>query len=152
MDNPSSISPQVSIVNLKHQHHKDNNVFILLNQLTNSPKLSEEEFSSIITELPQNHRIFLLYENNVLAGMCTILIEQKLTYNGSKIAHIEDVVVDKKYRGKGYAKKLVNHCIDIAKLYNCYKIILNCSDEVKPLYEKCGFTHKTNGMSLYFTD
>ena len=55
MDNPSSISPQVSIVNLKHQHHKDNNVFILLNQLTNSPKLSEEEFSSIITELPQNH-------------------------------------------------------------------------------------------------
>ena len=89
-------------------------------------------------------------ENDTPVGMISLLIEQKIIHKGGKVAHIEDVVVDKNHRGKGYASKLIQHVIKIAKAYNCYKCILNCTNEVIPVYEKNGFSVKTNGMSLYF--
>ena len=77
-------------------------------------------------------------------------IETKIIHNFGKVAHIEDVIVDNTYRGKGLGKMLVQKCIDYAQKLDCYKIILNCSDENIPFYEKCGFSKKENEMTLYF--
>jgi len=41
---------------------------------------------------------------------------------------------------------LMRSLLDIAKNNNCYKTILDCSDEVKPFYEKIGFKITSNGM------
>lgn len=43
-----------------------------------------------------------------------------------------------------------DYCKEYAKINNCYKIILDCDDNIKVFYEKSGLTHKTNGMVLYF--
>ena len=151
MDNLSVIAPRLLAVNeIRNSNANYNDLLELLSQLTTTPSMTKEEFSHIIQELAKNQFIFILTEKDTPVAMITLLIEQKIIHKGGKVAHIEDVVVDKKHRGKGYASKLIQHAITIAKLYNCYKCILNCTDQVVPVYQKNGFSLKTNGMSIYF--
>ena len=72
------------------------------------------------------------------------MIEYKI--RGKICAHIEDVVVDNMYRGNRTGKLLIEELIKIAKHYKCYKVILDCSKENVPFYEKCGFWTDTIGM------
>jgi len=41
---------------------------------------------------------------------------------------------------------LMNSLLELAKNKNCYKTILDCSDELTPFYEKIGFKRHSNGM------
>ena len=121
----------------------------LLEQLTSAETLSEHHFSSIIKSLHPNQEIFVYKKKDLLVGMISVFIEQKIIHGGKCVAHIEDVVVDSNFRRQGIALKLVNHVLQYAENNNCYKVILNCNDDVKPFYEKCHFKHKTNGMAYY---
>jgi GNAT superfamily N-acetyltransferase len=54
---------------------------------------------------------------------------------------IEDVHIDKEYRGKGVGHKLVKKMIDVAKEYDCYKIIATSRfsrESVHTFYEDLG--------------
>jgi glucosamine-phosphate N-acetyltransferase len=122
----------------------------LLSQLT---KLGNGDFSSRFKEIQSNPNITILvaYDettNKVIAGG-TILIEPKMTHSCSNVAHIEDVVVDIEYRSQKLGRKIIDSLINIAKVSNCYKIILNCSEKNIGFYEKCGFTNNNLQMSLY---
>lgn len=99
-----------------------------------------------------NHRIFVIYFNLEIIGMISIIIEPKIIHDFRKVCHIEDFVIDKQYRGVGIGKIVLNKIKDLAKMYNCYKIILNCSDDVKNFYEKCGFKNTNSQMALYFNN
>ena len=50
-------------------------------------------------------------------------------HNARSVGHIEDVVVDKASRGCGYGKIIVRFLIAMAQQQNCYKVILDCSNE-----------------------
>ena len=73
-------------------------------------------------------------------GSATVFIESKFLHGGSKVAHIEDVVVDKARRVKGTGKSLIEKCVEYATDVGCYKIILDCEGHNIPFYNKCGFT------------
>ena len=92
------------------------NLFKLLSQLTNSPLLKYDDLLSIVNNLNENHYIFI-YENveKEPIGIITLLVEQKLIHGGMCVAHIEDLVVDHNYKGKGIASQLIDHCIKIAQ-------------------------------------
>ena len=81
-----------------------------------------------------------------IVGSTTLLIETKFIHNGGKVGHIEDVVVDKKYQRKGIGEKIIIYLLRYAKDQGCYKTILDCTDEVKPFYEKLGFKHNANAL------
>jgi glucosamine-phosphate N-acetyltransferase len=121
-------------------------IFSLLQQLTSAPTIDINLYNNIISDISNNiyHSIFVYTKYNKPVGMITLLIEQKLIHGGSCIAHIEDLVVDKKYNGQGIATKLLNHVINIANNNNCYKIILDCKRELIPFYEKTGFKMRGN--------
>jgi len=91
-----------------------------------------------------NHTILVALHNDIIIGTGAILIEYKI--RGKICAHIEDVVVDNMYRGNRTGKLLIEELIKIAKHYKCYKVILDCSKENVPFYEKCGFWTDTIGM------
>ena len=55
------------------------------------------------------------------------------------LPNIEDLVVDREERGKNIAQQLINKCIEYAKSQNCYKIILNCNENLIKFYEKNNF-------------
>ncbi|MCH8995517.1 MAG: GNAT family N-acetyltransferase [Nitrososphaerota archaeon] len=93
-----------------------------------------------------NHFIYVAILDGRVVGSTSMLIEPKFIHNGRNVAHIEDVVVSKDYQGKGIGEMLMRTLLDLAKDNNCYKTILDCTDEVKPFYEKIGFKIISNGM------
>lgn len=109
------------------------------------------KLQNIIKNLPNNHLIlfYLDSNDNIIAGI-TLIIEQKLIHNGKCVGHIEDFVVLKEYRNKGYGEHLLNHAKIICEQNNCYKIILDCSPLLESYYDKKGFTKKGSYMALYF--
>lgn len=132
----------------------DLNYFIeikkLLSQLTQVGNININSFKKFLDNLPSNHIIYvILYENNI-AGMGTILIENKIIHNFGKVGHIEDVVIDKKFRGLGLGKELINFLVNKGKKLGCYKIILDCNDKNVGFYNKCGFKREENTMTLRF--
>ena len=147
--NPS-VAQHIKINELRNINVNHNELFYLLQQLTSAPVLEKQAYLQVIQKLSKNQYIFVMTNNDKPIGMISLLIEQKLIHGGGRVGHIEDLIVDKAHQHKGYATKLIQHTISVAKLHQCYKCILNCTNEVKPLYDKNGFTKKTNGMTLYF--
>ena len=80
----------------------------------------------------------------------TIIIEPKIIREGKNVGHLEDIVVTKHMRGQGISQKI----LDILKLFaresNCYKVILDCDNEVKNVYTKNGLKVKGVQMAEYF--
>lgn len=97
-----------------------------------------------------NHKIIVAKSGQHIIGTITILIEPKFIHNLSKVAHIEDVVVDTAYRTHGIGSKLMLEAIKIAREQGCYKAILDCAETVKPFYLKSGFVPKELQMVRYF--
>ena len=112
-------------------------------------KISFNQYVKFIDNLNNNHNIFVIEYNNKIIASITLLIEYKLIHNFGKVCHIEDVVVSKEYQKQGLGKKLIEFAINFSKKNDCYKIILNCSNENISFYYKCGFKNKDNQLYIY---
>ena len=78
----------------------------------------------------------------------SVLVESKFLHCGSRVGHIEDVVVDKEVRGSGLGQKIVQHCIDHARNSGCYKVQLNCSNKNVPFYINNGMYVNEQSMRI----
>ncbi len=116
-----------------------------LRQTSNIGKKSAEKIFDKINLNPDQIIAVAIIEGEVV-GSVTLLIETKFIHNRGKVGHIEDVVVDKEYQRKGIGEKIVMYLLRYAKDQGCYKTILDCSDDVKPFYEKLGFKHNANAL------
>lgn len=91
--------------------------------------------------------IYVLKINDKIVSTARLLIEKKLY---QPVGHIEDVVTDENERGKGYGKILINHLKYIAfNNFNCYKIVLNCKEDLEKFYTSCGLEKTGYSFSLY---
>ena len=126
----------------------------LLSQLTEAPMLSKDEFMKNLLEIKNMGYIYLCYYTNTENKICiigsgTIIFEPKIIRNGKYVGHIEDIVVDNNFRSMGISKKIIDQLIHLAKEKNCYKIILECKDNLCDFYEKNGFERHGVQMSKY---
>jgi len=120
-------------------------------------KVSFQEFTHFVDDTKKQTFIVEKKSDSVpetdvqIVASATIIVEEKLIHNMGKVCHIEDVVVDKDSRGKGFGKELIQHCVELAKTYGCYKVILNCDEDNVKFYEKCdtGFQCKGVEMATY---
>ena len=110
--------------------------------------LDRDTATNIIRKIISNpdHIIHVAEIDGKIVGSTTLLIEQKFIHDGGRVGHIEDVVVSKKYEGRGIGMKLVVTLLEKAKEMNCYKTILDCKDELIPFYERIGFKKESNQM------
>lgn len=92
-----------------------------------------------------NSTTIVISIEDIIVGVASIHIIKKLT---RILGIIEDVAVNKKYRGKGVGKKLVERLILIGKQKNCDKIVLSSSEENSKFYEKIGFKKKELQMVI----
>ena len=134
---------------------EDNNInvyyYSLLNQLSKcSEDYNEEKLKKSFKKLSENNFIYILEVNYKIVGTISIIIEQKLLRNGSKVGHIEDFVIDKHYGSKEYGSELLNFAVKFCQDNSCYKCILNCSEEMEKFYKRFNFENKNVEMSLYF--
>ncbi len=90
--------------------------------------------------------LFLLFDGNAVIGMLTV--GTYLTPTGSK-AWIEDVVVDKAYRGQGLGKMLVTHAIDYCKRQHIATLMLTSKPQriaANALYQSLDFERKETNV------
>ena len=107
-------------------------------------------FIKIINELPENHDIFILLNNNCeIVGTITTIIERKIINNGQNICHIEDLIISPNNKGKGYGTQLLEFIKSYSKEKECYKIILNCDRRLIYFYLKNNFIQNNVEMSYY---
>ena len=111
-----------------------------------SPKKAKIIFKKM-SSIP-DHIIYVAVLDSKIIGSATIFVEPKFIHDGGKVGHIEDVVINKKYQGKGIGLKLIKALIQYAEKKGCYKTVLDCTDEVMPFYKKLGFKHFSNSMRI----
>ncbi len=90
--------------------------------------------------------IFFAYVDNIIAGQII------LRKNWNQFAHIEDIVVDAKFRKLGIGRILIEHAIEWAKKKNLPGIMLETQDNnvaACMFYEHCGFKLKGFDKYLY---
>jgi GNAT superfamily N-acetyltransferase len=77
----------------------------------------------LIFEQPSRGRVFVLRQNGAIVGMINLLFTIS-TAEGGFVILLEDLVVHKKYQGKGYGRRLLQHAIDFAKQKNFLRVTL----------------------------
>ena len=131
----------------------DNSFFSLLAQLSGEVTSYDVDYLWGQYSKNSNHITFVdevkeAGKSSCILATSSVIIENKFLHCGSKVGHIEDVVVDKDTRGSGLGQKIVEHCIDYAREAGCYKVILDCSNKNVPFYINCGMYLSENCMRI----
>lgn len=75
--------------------------------------LSKKEFEELVQK---DNVISIVAENNgAIIGLCIVSIREKSGMVNKKVAYMDDLCIDKRFRGQGIGKKLFNFAVDIAK-------------------------------------
>ncbi len=93
--------------------------------------------------------IKLSIEENKKEIAWTYLYILKNKLHKEPFGFLENVYVEKKYRGKGIGTKIIKEAVKEAKKNNCYKLIATSRHKklkVHKLYEKIGF--KNHGVEF----
>lgn len=122
-------------------------IFKIYRELTDAKEISYLSLKNIVTQLPEKHEIYVYKYNNKPVGLITLIIENKLIHSGGLVGHIEDLAVDPEYRNMSIGKTLIEYCIDKSRSSGCYKVILNCNDELEKYYTKNNFVNTGNFMT-----
>jgi glucosamine-phosphate N-acetyltransferase len=125
-----------------------NGFLTTLDSLRQTSGINKDKAEKIFENISSNpnHIIAIAELDGKIVASTTLLIEPKFIHEGGLVGHIEDVVVDKNFQGQKIGVKIMKYLLEIAKNRGCYKTILDCTDEVKPFYEKLGFKHTANEL------
>ena len=133
--------------NLSRKHYQQYKTLIDSN-------ITEDFFCDFIDNVLNDDHIIIILEDDDenMVGSGTLFIEKKLTYGGCNMGHIENILINEKYRGNGYGEKMVNILLEIGKEKKCYRVDLNCNSELEHFYQKNGFDKKNICMNIYFKE
>lgn len=119
----------------------------------NLPSLMPEEEVNLICGL-KNHPVSIVllakYKNDI-AGMI-VGFKGFSTFKAQNLVNVHDLIVNRRYRGKGIGKRLLLAIADLAKKENCCRLTLevrndNCN--AKRLYTSVGFKPCDNPMEFW---
>lgn len=91
----------------------------------------------------------LEFEQNFI-GTFKLNFEWKFSWGGTKVAHLEELIVDQNYRGKKIGNFLVQKAIEISNEQSCYRIIGDCSEKLVEFYQKSGLEKQGIQIGRYF--
>ena len=99
----------------------------------------------LILEQPNRGRIFVLRENGTILGMINLLFTIS-TAEGGFVIMLEDVIVHRDHRGKGFGEKLLRHAVEYAKKKDFLRITLltdRLNEQGQQFFRAHGFTEST---------
>ncbi|KAF7990968.1 hypothetical protein HCN44_000773 [Aphidius gifuensis] len=127
----------------------------LLGQLTDVGNITKEKFLDRFYHMKKAGGFYVIVVEDVnlkkVIGASTLVVEQKFIHNCALKGRLEDVVVNKTYRGKQLGKLLVSTITQLAKHLQCYKLALDCRDELISFYESLGYKREpgnANAMNI----
>ena len=95
----------------------------------------------LILEQPNRGRIFVLRENGTILGMINLLFTIS-TAEGGFVILLEDVIVNRDHRGKGFGDKLLRHAMEYARKKDFVRITLltdRMNEEGQRFFKSHGF-------------
>ena len=121
-----------------------NNLLVQLD--SNSKKLADEDIREIIEG--QSNRLFIAREpdGNKMIGMLTLIVYRIPVW---KKGWIEDLVVDRAYRNKGIATKLIHYAVKNARAAGVSSLNFTSRPERKDankLYQRLGFEKRNTNI------
>ncbi|KAI8582124.1 hypothetical protein K450DRAFT_229128 [Umbelopsis ramanniana AG] len=132
----------------------DRGILEVLSQLSVTGDITREKFEERFDFLKSTKTYFTTVVEDEKSGLivacATLLAEYKFLHECGKIGHIEDVVVHDSQRGKKLGQRLIEQLQYVGRAIGCYKVILNCTVENVPFYEKCNLKKKDVQMTHYF--
>ena len=125
-----------------------NGFLTTLDSLRQASDIDRNKADEIFEKINSNpdHIVAIAELDGKIIGATTLLIEPKFIHKGGLVGHIEDVAVDQNFQGQKIGEKIMKYLLEFAKNRGCYKTILDCTDDVKPFYEKLGFKHIANEL------
>lgn len=117
---------------------------------TGAKKYSDDELKKIIAD--DKSPVFVADKDGEIAGYIFCVHKQYINDNNMtdiKTLYIDDLCVDKAFRGKHIGKALYEYALDYAKRCGCYNVTLNVwADNVNALrfYKKIGLNIQKIGM------
>ena len=125
--------------------------FELLRMLTDAPDVPTDVFLENLEKIRHIGSIVICLDGgNRIVGCGTVIIEPKMIHACRSVGHIEDIVVNAEYRGLGIARGILNRLVELSYRNNCYKVILDCADELVGFYSKLDFEKRGAQMAYYF--
>lgn len=126
----------------------------LLSQLTKVGDYDEATFLARFEEMRKRSDTYKVaviedLDKQQIIATATLVVELKFIRGCAKCGHIEDVVVDSTYRGLRLGLRVIEALMAAAQDLGCYKVILDCSEDNVPFYEKCGLVRKEVQMVKY---
>jgi GNAT superfamily N-acetyltransferase len=96
----------------------------------------------LILEQPSRGRIFVLRQNGAILAMINLLFTIS-TAEGGFVIMLEDVIVHRDFRGKGFGARLLEHALDYARRKDFLRITLltdRVNEEGQAFFKAHGFT------------
>jgi GNAT superfamily N-acetyltransferase len=107
-------------------------------------------FSAIIS-LP-NQQLLVIEKDGVAVGTLFLQITPNLSHGAHPWAVLENLVVDRRYRGHGFGRQLIEHALAACRQAGCYKVQLLSSNkrkEAHQFYRSLGFQESAVGFRMY---
>lgn len=142
--------------NEKYVEKIKDSYLLLLTELTVTNYIETILFIDNIERINNMGTIIIAYigeiinDNFEIIASGTVIIEPKIIRNCKNVGHIEDIVVTKHMRGKGICQKILDSLKNESIEKNCYKVVLNCKNNLKKVYIKNGFKESGLELSEYF--
>lgn len=135
----------------------------LLSQLTTVGTIDSTDFSRRFDEMRTindsgslDHYNIVVIEDTVarqIVGASTLFLEYKFIHQCAYRGRLEDVAVSDSYRGKNIGHLVVKIIVDLAhEIYHCYKLTLDCKDELVRFYAKNNFKPQSQMLGIRFDD
>ena len=121
-------------------------VFNPLKQLWPNLDLNYDNLQSVYRKalMSDKQKLIVALINSKTVGFCSLTIKNNLWQAGN-LGHIDEVVVNKKNRGQGIGKKLMDKITEIAIKENCKRIELDSAfhrKEAHGFYKKIGYENR----------
>jgi len=125
-----------------------------LTGLTSTPDIGEKawvERFNLMKSLSATYYIVVIVDKHLdtIVGTGSLMVEHKFIRGAAKVGHVEDIAVSKSAQGKKLGLYLIKALTGLSEALGCYKTILDCSEENRAFYEKCGYEHKGAFMGKY---
>uniref|UniRef100_A0A915I961 Glucosamine 6-phosphate N-acetyltransferase n=1 Tax=Romanomermis culicivorax TaxID=13658 RepID=A0A915I961_ROMCU len=116
----------------------------LLSELTTVGNVSEQQFEKRFFSMKRCKNTYYVtvienLETGDIVAAATLVVEEKFIHQASIRGRIEDVVVSADFRGRKLGHILLATLTALGKKLGCYKMSLECKDELLAWYENFGY-------------
>jgi len=115
-------------------------------------EIEKAYFDKLINQLPDGRCKAWVVKNGrqvVASGAISILnfvpVPDDLNHN---VAYLHSMYTEKDFRGRKFAQRIIEKAVQYCKENGINRVILNASDDGKPIYEKTGFVSLPDSMRL----